>query len=655
MKKIISCFVLICVLFTGRLFAETYGQITITEIADFSASNSNNTIHGYQEYRFRVQNRDTEPHKVKLSLSPAETFNRTKPLVLSTDAVEVPAGCYVVLRMLQPPVRLDIYSSNATITVNIDGRNQRDEMSRTCNHMFNTRSYYGGTPAYSQICFTQQVPQAIRDFFTKRSTDTPDTTSATAKTPTPTTSTTSRVTHGSATPEPPQPMNCSFSNLPIEEWSESWLAYSRFDCLVITSGEWKTLSMRKQSVLNAIMQYVEIGGMIVILGKDWELPVDWKLILQNGESAENKDQREFSIVYGKVFVLGATGADVAKESSFFDSIVRKIDEAGNKQFSKLESMQPQSNRFTQNFVMMEQWHNSMPVLANYGVNIRLVLLLIVVFAVVIGPVNVFVLRALNRRIWLIWTVPATSLLASFIVLLTSFISEGILSQSSSDTITILDQRRGTAATWGKVGYYSTFTPGTPQFSPETEIMPYMEGDYGTIELKMNAAGNQVLAGSWILPRVPAYFMLRKIQSQQKLNITFNWSDPEAPTATNGLGVKIKSLFVCSSDDKLFFAENINAGEQVVLKSTDTASPSQPTPTTIEATPQTPRNMVEFARTSKTNYRQTQPVDNVDLPISMLFKNTYRAEIEGWNPFLEQGVPKMKTYKHKTQIIGIYEK
>ncbi|MDR2760968.1 MAG: hypothetical protein LBB88_00015 [Planctomycetaceae bacterium] len=637
MKKIIVTFLffvfLACNIFTA--FAVDYGKVTITEIQPFgmNSSSSVSSRHGYAEYRFLVQNRDTSAsHRVKIEMT-HQTMGASAASYLTTDTIEVAAGSHVTLRLFQPPVKdpWGVFDLN----VYIDGRCQSDIASIASDHLIRRSSSSTGNDA--TVCFSQQTPATIRDFFERRSTLPPADAAKKAGG--------GAATTGFTLMPPTQTIFAKYSNVPVEEWSDLWVAYSRFDCVVMTADEWGGLVTRKPAVINAIKRYVETGGMLVILGRKWEIPQEWESIFKSGSDDSNDIER--TIVCGKVFVLGQTDAEVANNAGFFDNIIQQIDSAAKTETQRINLAQ-NDNVYGRGYgsgggeSTVSRMNNILPVIEKYGVNIKLILVLIIVFAVLIGPVNVFVLRSLNRRIWLIWTVPATSLIASFIVLIASFLSEGFLSQSSSATCTILDQRRGSAVTFGAIGYYSTFSPGNFNFSTDTELTPFLDNSGGTLELRITSSGNQLLSGGgWILPRVPAYFSFRKNQMLQKLNVAFNWTDANKPTATNGLGVKIDLLVVCSSEGELFEVRDLEPGAQKVL--------------TKAARPKSSFTEVAFYSKLRLNQQDALASGHFDSMLNNqeLCPGSYSAVIKEANPFVEPGLPNMKPFTHKTIILGLY--
>src|SRR5262249_8531219 len=116
-----------------------------------------------------------------------------------------------------------------------------------------------------------------------------------------------------------------------------------------------------------------------------------------------------------------------------------------------------------------------PVVDDQGIPARGLFVVMLLFAVVIGPVNIYVLSRHQRRIWMFWTVPVISALTSAGVLGYMSLSEGWQSHERTQGITFLDQASGRAATLGMVGYYTPLVPRDGlHFGPDTELTPIPE-------------------------------------------------------------------------------------------------------------------------------------------------------------------------------------
>ncbi len=106
--------------------------------------------------------------------------------------------------------------------------------------------------------------------------------------------------------------------------------------------------------------------------------------------------------------------------------------------------------------------------AETEVPVRGLFVLVLAFGITIGPMNLFVLSRLKRRIWLWWNVPAISLLTCLLIFGYSLVSEGVTGHGKTASVTrstnaIIPQRR-----WDPFVLLSPNTSEGPHFSVDTE-------------------------------------------------------------------------------------------------------------------------------------------------------------------------------------------
>jgi hypothetical protein len=633
MKRIGQFFVLIFLLLIcipNRLYAESYGKISIQEIPMTSDAGTP-TSHGYLEYRFRVTNKDTKAHTVGIEI-PKNNYSRGQ-LGRSTNSVVVAPESTAILRLLQPSFPLN---GNDEAQVIIDGRYQYDPTPfRKIN---NHGNFYSSSHEIANIFTSRDVPGDLRNLFQsgippeKTENAEGETENQESETSSVSVMPAASPYIRSGTPTSPELMPWT-SNVPVEEWSDYWLAYTRFEAVIVTAAEWREIQEQHAGIFDALKKYVETGGILGIVGTNENIPKHWLPIEDNAQNSARKYQAVFGFVY--VFDKNTETAKPAIEP-FRETVLKQ---------AKL--WRDTHDRHTNFSIISNEsaLYSSLPVVADYGINIKLIMVLIIVFAILIGPINIYILSLIKRRIWLMWTVPLTSLVASVLVLGVSLFQEGFLRQSSSATYTVLDQQREEAVTFGFVGFYSTLTPRGIIFSPETEANACINryGNTKSLEFHLIAGGNQFLTHGWINARIPSYFAIRKAQSQRKERITFDWTT-DSPTAANGLGVDIKELTVCSPEGKLLTAHHIKAGEKVSLTvSIETIT----TPTTIS----------KSDTFSEIRQAYSQIIPNgpgAFIPSNRLPAGSYLAELDVWNPFVEEGIDRTTPYQNKTIIFGIFK-
>jgi hypothetical protein len=693
MKHFKIFFVLFLFFTNGRgLQAENFGEIAIQEIP--MTFTNNQTQHGYIEYRFRVINKDAKAHRVGLEMPSQQFAGSAMALRRITNSIEVPPKSTAILRLLQPPVQLSIGVNQAQAI--IDGRYQRNLVTyREIHFEYNagrhpadknanvltSNNVSGNFRAKLQREVETEIAEIERTRTGASETEKEEGTGKSENqenkpddggvtpaaeeekaVPEVRASKIVPMTAPVSVPLPPlQELVLWQSSVPVEEWSDHWLAYSRFDAVVIADSEWNELSEKHTKVHDALRKYTETGGILAVVGTHWSIPKEWV----KNEKISNQYQAVLGFAY--VFPKDIDKIDPYDKGQFVETL-RIIGTFRNHalEYAKLwndvlgvsssgrHGVASAPSALSSDSILL----HALPVVENYGVNVKLIMVLIVCFAVLIGPVNIYVLYLLKRRIWLIWTVPVTSLIASLLVFGASFLHEGLLRQASSATLTVIDQRREEAITFGYVGFYATLTPNAIQFSGGTEAVACMNRHYygygGTVkslDFSIMPSGHQHLTHGWISARIPAYFAIRKAESQRKERVVFDWN-AKPPAATNGLGVDIRSLHVRSPKGILYTANNIKAGQNAVLNA-NLVTPAAVTQENLAELSEKRQSWIQSHLRS--SYFTSLPTGTINFSNDDDLPNcSYRAEIDVWNPFVENGIERTKPYQNKTVIVGFFE-
>ncbi|MCL2348532.1 MAG: hypothetical protein FWC50_09775 [Planctomycetaceae bacterium] len=590
------------------------------------------TTHGYVEYRFRIHNRTDRPRRVTLSFSEEHNNWRTS-IVNASTTVTVEPNSQALATILQPPVP---FTYSPRLKVDIDGRREEMNFSATA-HGYETRyGYMSGLmmtrgAGLAQVLISNRITANQRELI-ERGTLKPEGEENGEKTGT------GPVIHeygggrrtmtGGTMPAEPTHIVWQ-SETPTSQWSDQWLGYTRFDCVVVNDSD---MTEMKPEVFRALRRYVEMGGMLVVLNaKNWKTPEQWI------SSGQNNGTTEYRALSGSVFLV----ADGTWTGTDDESAVGELRNRMTKVSAMWAGTMAMTGKTPQSF------ESSLPLGVSYQIPVRSLVVLVIFFTLLIGPVNLFVLGMLKRRVWLIWTIPLTSILASFTVLGVVVFSEGIKRPTSSKTVTILDQTRGEAYTSGIVGYYRTFSPPNGLlFSASTEVTPVL-GETNGLALGLQTQGDQYLTQNWIRARIPAYFLLRKAASANQ-RISFEWGDK--PTAMNGLGVRLKDLTVCNSDGKLYHAASLAPGEKVELKAIPGGQVAGEHGFGEQEDNASDAPKVKFEAQAFGSL-----LDWVSLP-NPLPRQTYRVTVDNApNPFLEPGIENMKSFTQKNTIFGIFGK
>lgn len=497
---------------TGEARAEPYGDITVTTQSHASGS----TDHGYAEYTFSVTNDSkTAAHDVTLWMQ-HEAGGGSDHIYRISQSIRLEPGAKGQIQLMQPP--LPMYGSS--VGVAIDGATQkRQVMIGGVEHMQQFMwggSGGGGGTADFAVMHTRLINQSNLK------------TRIDAEFGAPTSG-------GWSANERQYVLN----EFPVDAWPQSWLAYSRFDAVAVTGDD-----MRKMppAVRGAIDAYVHVGGTLVVAG-DWQAPASWPRSPGTSQG--------YYLGFGRVLQVAA-----ADPTQWAASDVRALGEEAvltGKPFDSRRGVTAANKAFS--------------VVDNLGVPVRGLFGLMLVFAVLIGPVNLVLLSRKKRRMWLLWTVPAISLAACGAVFAYNVFAEGWTVHSRTQLFTILDQNTHRASSIGWCAFYAPLAPGDGlHFSRETELTPQVQNNRyrgGGNARSVDWTRDQHMVSGWITSRVPAHFMIRKDDVERR-RIDIAQSPDGTFTATNGLAVDIRDLYYADADGTLYHAANIPAGDKVAL-------------------------------------------------------------------------------------------
>ena len=204
------------------------------------------------------------------------------------------------------------------------------------------------------------------------------------------------------------------------------------------------------------------------------------------------------------------------------------------------------------------------------------LVLITLFAIVVGPVNYFVLRRAKRLHAMLVTVPLGAAIATLGLVVYVILWDGLGVQASVHSFTELDQKRGRAVSWSRQSYYAALVPsGGMSFPADAAVFPVeMPGDeYSYIGALSRArmrtlqwGDDQRLASGYLSSRSLSQFLvIASTESRAELRVVP--ADGEEPLRVeNRLGTTVERLLLCGSDGRCYQGANIEPGATVALES-----------------------------------------------------------------------------------------
>ncbi len=337
--------------------------------------------------------------------------------------------------------------------------------------------------------------------------------------------------------------------------------YSGLDGILLTLSEAEALSGSKRK---AVWEYVKSGGSLAVIGEG-KLPDEWKRLDERLENRALKSDaiERYEIGFGLLFLTSRQYDPTPTRPTFHAQIYD----------SWKETQQTWMLTYTS-----EGANAVLPVIDSYDAqaSYRRMFFLMLLLAALIGPVNIFLFRRIDRRMKLYWTVPAVSLLACILVIFYAAVADGG-KRMRVCSLTYLDQGARSASTIGWFGFYS---PSAHRegllFDEETELALQASQSMAPhpkawLTTDPHAVGSvdwtdgQRWSGEWIKPRIPLHFKFRKIQERtERIDLK---RDGGKLKAVNRLGADVKAFWYADHEGKLYQASDIRNGADAVLTET----------------------------------------------------------------------------------------
>ena len=534
----------LCSIVSDTLAQQDFDDITITP----ELHPSGTTFHGYAEYRVGISNRSPDKaHQVTLILPKRSHSYSGEHIREMTRSVVVGPSATVHVSLLQPPM---LMYGNA-LGVVIDGKVQKEDVLLLIGQ--HGRSVYIGyistggskrarvssSPLSLQILISRNVDATdlhihADGLLNPLSSSSPAPSSPSGGFP---------PSSGRSSSAPYQTIDLGF---PVSKWSTSWIGFSRYDGVVVTDDDIRRMP---PDVQFALWRYVECGGALFVLGGR-ELPESWRVeeSLKSESPSDAPGLAAYDVGFGRYIVspdIDTKGLDRDQ----WRLIVR----------SWLETAAPWRWEG-----IVEKANTLFPVVSGLGIPVRGLFFLMLLFAVAIGPVNLIVLSRKKRRIWMLWTTPAISLITCLAVFAYATFAEGWNRHARTDGLTLLDERSQRAITIGWTAFYSGLTPSDGlHFGYESELTPLAQSMTTNIARTIDWTHDQHLANGWVTARVPAHFMIRKSEMRRE-RITVRRGTDADLRVVNGLGADINQFWLADRDGTVYSATDIPAGVEALL-------------------------------------------------------------------------------------------
>jgi hypothetical protein len=283
-------------------------------------------------------------------------------------------------------------------------------------------------------------------------------------------------------------------------------------------------------------------------------------------------------------------------------------------------------------------NRAFPVAENVETPVRPLFFLMLIFAVLIGPVNLYLLARTRRRLWMLWTVPGIALVTCAAVFGTLLAVEGWHAQVRTEGITLLDEAGGRASTIGWAAFYAPITPrGGLHFSPDTELEPQVAGSSfrGTARSLEWTDHDQHLTSGWVTARMPAHFRVRKSETGRREHLAMSRGPEGSLSVTNHLGANLRQLWLADAAGRIYTASAVPSDGTTRLE-----------PVVLSARGQ-PDGLRRLFGSDWTRLYATLTAS----PEEYLLPGCYLAALDG-SPFLEAGLDGVRNPVTDMVVYGI---
>ncbi len=196
-----------------------------------------------------------------------------------------------------------------------------------------------------------------------------------------------------------------------------------------------------------------------------------------------------------------------------------------------------------------------------GIPVVPFLLLITLFAIVIGPLNYMWLWKQRRLFLLVVTIPLIAVVTSLALLGYSAVAHGFGTKARVRSLTVLDQKTNTAVALSRFSLFSGLAPSDGLwFSPETAVYPIWPKNTSFESGTIDWTEGQHLGADWLPSRTRTQFLSvehRDERGRLEVGTPANGILP----VTNGLEWGFRALIVTTDDGERYFGEEIPAGIQ----------------------------------------------------------------------------------------------
>lgn len=349
-------------------------------------------------------------------------------------------------------------------------------------------------------------------------------------------------------------VSVTVGDVAFEDMSRRWEAYSSLDLAVVDVEG----GLPSSAELEALFAWVRLGGVVILAGDDANR------ILSGVDAVSEWTDSRFALddVPGvQRYQCGFGRILVVPRSGLFDD-ARLRDAAVAELRQRVRSDWTPSTRGSRG--SGEGFRPRVPGIG--ALPYRAFVALMILFAIIVGPVNFLWTKRRGKPAALLFTIPLVALGGALLALGYGFFWQGVDTKTHSDTVAMLDQRSGLVSNAEVRALYAGLAPGRGLLPGQgTGVFPW-----GTDLMNREDVRYEIRSGQENSYR--AGFLPSRLQVRQailtargsKLRLQVELG-PDSCTVQNGLGVDLEQLVVHGHDGAWFELDGpLDAGGTVSL-------------------------------------------------------------------------------------------
>jgi len=299
--------------------------------------------------------------------------------------------------------------------------------------------------------------------------------------------------------------------------SEGWISYAGVDAVFVDGAVFPSVPPERMTDLR---HWVEMGGILVFY------------------NAERIDRRSFHRLFPQSPFLSAGEAARAGERMHGKILLLRGFPAGEGEWRALK----ETHFFAAASISERHDVLSCPVPGIGLIPARGFFAAVLLFSIVVGPVNLFYLRRKKRETLLLVTVPAIALASGVAMYVYSFLSEGVSVKAVVASVTFLDRRTNTAYTdTGFSVYNAAFSAGDLHLSRDDCLLV----SPSSREKLLLRDGGEDMVYSGIVPQRKLVFLRTLSVGAARERVELS-REGETPVVRNGLSTAIEYIFLSVS-------------------------------------------------------------------------------------------------------------